>query len=144
MQQRDSSAYLSDILDAAAAIQDVAASIDEAGYTATRLIRSAVEREFTIIGEALRVIAQRDPELFAGIPEGSQIIDFWNLLTHEYRKVSDRVVWGAIQTDLPELIEHCTQLLDRITPKPYRGANPVLLTLGMHLRGSALPYCRSA
>ncbi|MCP9791497.1 ArdC family protein [Vulcanococcus limneticus] len=23
----------------------------------------------------------------------------------------------------------------------YRGANPILLTLGMHLRGSALPYC---
>jgi len=116
MPPRDSSAYLCDILEAAAAIQEATGSIDEATYASTRLVRSAVEREFTIIGEALRVIAQRDPELFAAIPEGRQIIDFRNLLTHEYLKVSDRVVWGAIQTDLPELVEHCSQLLDRLSP----------------------------
>ena len=110
MPRRDPSAYLSDILEAAAAIQEATGAIDEATYTATRLIRSAVEQEFTIIGEALKVIAQRNPELFAAIPEGRQIIDFRNLLTHEYLKVSDRVVWGAIQTDLPVLVEHCTQL----------------------------------
>jgi len=86
--QRDPRAYLSDILE-------------------------AVEREFIIIGEALKVIAQRDPQLFAVIPEGRQIIDFRNLLTHEYLNVSDQVVWGAIQTDLPVLIEHCTQLLNQ-------------------------------
>jgi uncharacterized protein with HEPN domain len=64
------------------------------------------------------VIAQRDPELFAAIPEGRQIIDFRNLLTHEYLKVSDRVVWGAIQADLPELVKHCSQLLDRLSQRP--------------------------
>jgi uncharacterized protein with HEPN domain len=39
--QRDPSAYLNDILEAAAAIQDATAAIDEDTYTATRLIRSA-------------------------------------------------------------------------------------------------------
>jgi hypothetical protein len=29
-----------------------------------------------IIGEALKVIYQRSPQLFAAIPEGPQIIDF--------------------------------------------------------------------
>ena len=48
------------------------------------MIRSAVEHEFITIGEALMVIAVRDPQLFAAIPEGRQIIDFRNLLTHEY------------------------------------------------------------
>jgi uncharacterized protein with HEPN domain len=48
------------------------------------LIRSAVEREFITIGEALKVLSFRDPQLFAAIPEGRQIIDFRNLLTHEY------------------------------------------------------------
>ena len=112
--QRDPSAYVGDILEAAAAIRDATAVIDEATYTATRLIRSAVEREFIIIGEALKVIAQREPELFAAIPQGRQIIDFRNLLTHEYLNVSDRVVWGAIQTDLPVLVEHCDQLLTQL------------------------------
>ena len=112
--QRDPRAYLSDILEAAAAIQDATSTIDETGYSQSRLIRSAVEREFIIIGEALKVIAQRDPQLFAAIPEGRQIIDFRNLLTHQYLKVSDPVVWGAIQTDLPVLIVHCRQLLNQL------------------------------
>lgn len=105
--QRDLSAYLNDILEAAAAIKQATAAIDEDSYGQNRLIRSAVEREFIIIGEALKVIAQRDPDLFAAIPEGRQIIDFRNLLTHEYQNVNDRVVWGAIQTDLPVLAQHC-------------------------------------
>lgn len=63
------------------------------------------------------MIAQRDPELFSAISEGRQIIDFRNLLTHEYLKVSDRVVWGAVQTDLPELVERCSQLLDRLSQR---------------------------
>jgi len=109
--QRDPRAYMSDILEAAAAIQDATSSIDEAGYGNSRLIRSAVEREFIIIGEALKLISKRDPQLFAAIPEGRQIIDFRNLLTHEYLNVSVQVVWGAIQTDLPVLIDRCTQRL---------------------------------
>jgi len=95
--QRDPRAYMSDILEAAAAIQEATSTIDEAGYGKSRLIRSAVEREFIIIGEALKLISQRDPQLFAAIPEGRQIIDFRNLLTHEYLNVSDHVVWGAIK-----------------------------------------------
>ena len=47
------------------------------------MFRSAVEREFITIGEALKVLAVREPQLFAAIPEGRQIIDFRNLLTHE-------------------------------------------------------------
>jgi antirestriction protein ArdC len=30
--------------------------------------------------------------------------------------------------------------LNLLTGHRYRGSNPVLLTLGMHLRGSVLPY----
>ena len=90
--QRDPRAYLSDILEAAAAIQEATSSTDE----------------------ALKLISQRDPQLFAVIPEGRQIIDFRNLLTHEYLNVSVQVVWGAIQTDLPVLIDHCTQLFSQL------------------------------
>ena len=43
-----------------------------------------------------------------------QGIDFRNLLTHEYQNVSNSVVWGAIQVDLPELVQHCSQLLTQL------------------------------
>jgi uncharacterized protein with HEPN domain len=78
------------------------------------LIRSAVERKFITIGEALKVIAVRDPQLFAAIPEGCQIIDFRNLLTHEYLNVSNHVLCGAIQVNLPVLVEHFRQLLEQL------------------------------
>jgi uncharacterized protein with HEPN domain len=112
--QRDPRAYLNDILEAAAAIEAATVGVNGESYGSNRLIRSAVEREFIIIGEALRVISQRAPELFERIPEGRQIIDFRNLLTHEYLSVSDRIVWGAIQTDLPLLVQHCAQLLHQL------------------------------
>jgi len=56
--QRDPRAYLNDILEAAAAIEAATAGLDGESYGSNRLIRSAVEREFIIIGEALRVISQ--------------------------------------------------------------------------------------
>ena len=112
--QRDSRAYLNDILEAAAAIQMAIAEVNVEAYGSNRLIRSAVEREFIIIGEALRVIGQQSPELFNRIPEARQIIDFRNLLTHEYPNISDRIVWGAIQTDLPLLANHCIHELNQL------------------------------
>lgn len=112
--RRELSAYLNNILEAAIAIQEATATEDEPTYGTIRLVRSSVEREFIIIGVALKVIARRAPEQFAAIPEGRQIIDFRNLLTHEYQNISDRVVWGAIQTDLPVLVQHCEQLLQQL------------------------------
>jgi uncharacterized protein with HEPN domain len=51
---RDIAAYLQDIMDAAYAIADVMRGISLEDYRATRSIRSSVEREFIIIGAALR------------------------------------------------------------------------------------------
>ena len=112
--RRELSAYLNDILEAAIAIQEATATEDETTYGTIRLVRSSVEREFIIIGEALKVIARRAPEQFAAIPEARQISDFRNLPTHEYQNISDRVVGGAIQTDLPVLVQHCEQLLQQL------------------------------
>ena len=114
--QRDPSAYLNDIIEAAAAIEEATDRLNVETYGQSRLIRSAVEREFIIIGEALKVISRRWPALFASIPEGRQIIDFRNLLTHEYLNVSDRLVWGAIQVDLHTLKAHCQVLLQELNP----------------------------
>jgi uncharacterized protein with HEPN domain len=61
--QRDPCAYLNDILEAASAIQAATLDLDADSYGSSRLIRSAVEREFIIIGEALRVMSQMAPDL---------------------------------------------------------------------------------
>jgi uncharacterized protein with HEPN domain len=45
---------LEDIRDAAAFIADVTRNVDEADYQQNRLLRQSIERNFEIIGEAMR------------------------------------------------------------------------------------------
>jgi uncharacterized protein with HEPN domain len=52
--ERDPSAYLQDILEACTAIEEVMSGVSLKEYRIKRAVRSAVEREFIIIGEALR------------------------------------------------------------------------------------------
>ena len=109
--KRDPRAFLSDVIEAGHAIQQAVAGINLDDYCNSRLIRSSVEREFTIIGEALSQLSRRDGDLFAQIDQAPQIISFRNKLTHEYVTINDQLVWGVIQDNLPALLEQCTQLL---------------------------------
>ena len=65
---------LEDIRDAAAFIGEVMQARSLAQYSADRLLRQAVERNFEIIGEAVKRLAQADPITAACIsqtPESS-------------------------------------------------------------------------
>jgi hypothetical protein len=61
---RDVSAYLQDVLDACNSIEDVMSGVSLDEYRSKRAVRSAVEREFIIIGEALRRVSALDESLF--------------------------------------------------------------------------------
>ncbi len=67
------------------------------------MLRSAVERQLEIIGEALAQLIRRFPETAAHITRHAEIISFRNILIHGYSFVNDAVVWSIIQTDLPIL-----------------------------------------
>jgi uncharacterized protein with HEPN domain len=109
--RRDPRAFLSDVIEAGHAIQQAVAGISLEGYCNSRLIRSSVEREFTIIGEALSQLSRSDAGLFAQIELAPQIISFRNKLTHEYVNVNDQLVWGVIQGNLPVLLQQCRRML---------------------------------
>ena len=53
---RDARAYLSDVIEACEAIASAVDGMTFEDYSKTRLVRSAVEREFTIVGEALQAL----------------------------------------------------------------------------------------
>ncbi len=74
-------------------------------YTKNDLLRSAVERQLEIIGEALAQLRSVDPELAARVPDLRRIVDFRNLLIHGYAIVDDRLVWEIARTKVPALIE---------------------------------------
>jgi uncharacterized protein with HEPN domain len=112
---RDIAAYLQDIMDAAYAIADVMRGISLEDYRATRSIRSSVEREFIIIGAALRRISALDEELFASISNSRAIVDFRNLLAHDYGAIDDDSVFAVVYSDVIVLQAEVAQLLQMLT-----------------------------
>jgi len=112
---RDARAYLSDILDACDAIHAAVEGMDLADYGKNRLVRSSVEREFILIGEAIAALAKHAPHVFDGITRGRRIVDFRNQLTHEYPTVDQAIVWAIIEQDVPILRRECGALIQRCT-----------------------------
>ena len=80
-------------------------------YLADEMLRSAVERQFGIIGEALSRLAKDDPEVAAAIPDHGTIIAFRNILIHGYATVDDKIVWGVIENHLRSLRDSVRALL---------------------------------
>lgn len=56
-------AYLSDIIGACDAIEVVLAGVDLETYKGSRPIRSSVEREFILVGEAVASLSRLEPEI---------------------------------------------------------------------------------
>ena len=61
---RDQRAYLADILESCDAIKTATLNFNLQEYQRSRLVRSSVEREFIIIGEAMAALARIAPEIF--------------------------------------------------------------------------------
>lgn len=60
---RDVRAYLNDILESCDAIENAIKDLDLTEYKGNRLVRSSVEREFIIIGEAIGAIARNSSQI---------------------------------------------------------------------------------
>ena len=72
-------------------------------YLSDMLLRSAVERQFEIIGEALNRAAQLDNTLESLVPEIRRIVGLRNRIIHGYDSVDDELVWSIVQDNLPSL-----------------------------------------
>ena len=112
--QREPHAYLADILESCDAIDAAVSGMRIDGYLGNRLVRSSVEREFTIIGEAVLALSRKVPEVFDAITGARRIVDFRNRLTHEYPTVDDELVWGLVKIDLQVLRSECESLVAQL------------------------------
>ena len=72
-------------------------------YLADDLLRSAIERQLEIIGEAVNKLSAVDPAAAAGIGHRRRIIALRNILIHGYARIDDRVIWEVVERDLPVL-----------------------------------------
>ena len=95
--------YLFDIQQACERLAEFTAGKSFEDFASSALLRSAVERQFEVIGEALQQMLRVDPSMASAISDTKRIISFRNRLIHGYATVSDAVVWGVVQTNLPTL-----------------------------------------
>jgi len=77
-------------------------------------LRSGVERQFEIIGEAVNRLSKIDRTIVEGLPETPRIVAFRNILIHGYDVVDNRVVWDVIQNNLVPLRDRVTWLLSEM------------------------------
>jgi uncharacterized protein with HEPN domain len=69
-------------------------------YQADELLRSGVERQLAIVGEALGQLRRIDPATSASIAQLSRVVGFRNVLVHADANVDSRIVWGIVEADL--------------------------------------------
>ena len=114
--RRDPRAFLWDVREACRLIDEFVVGVSYEEYGSKALVRSAVERQFEIIGEALSQLAKVDPALASRVPEHRRVIAFRNVLIHGYAALDQQLVWRVIQQDLPGLHAAVDTLLASLDP----------------------------
>lgn len=85
-------------------------SLDD--YLRDDLLRSGVERQLEIVGEACNQVSRLDVETGARIPELARLVAFRNILAHAYADLDHRLVWDLVQKKLPLLASVLERLLN--------------------------------
>jgi uncharacterized protein with HEPN domain len=114
MKRREVKKYLFDIDQSCDLILQFTVGITFTQYTTNPMLRSAVERQFEIIGEALVQALLIYPQLRSRISDTGRIIAFRNRLIHGYTSVSDEIVWGTIEANLDTLKKEVQLLLKEL------------------------------
>lgn len=112
--ERDAKAFLWDVQQAVTAIQQFTDGMNSTSYADSALVRSAVERQFEIIGEALNRFSKAAPDLAKEMPNLREIIGFRNILIHGYAAIDHGRVWRIAVDLVPELKRVVSALLERL------------------------------
>jgi uncharacterized protein with HEPN domain len=116
MPQRSREAYLWDIADSCRATLEFVRGRSLPDYEHDRMLRRAVERELSIVGEAVSQATRRFPELEESIGSARRIVGFRNRIIHGYADVDHTIVWAVVQNEVPKLLEISESLLDESEP----------------------------
>jgi uncharacterized protein with HEPN domain len=108
----EAGASLWDAAEAAALVREFTNGKTEAEFNSDLVIRSAIERQLEILGEALNRLRRDDPDTAARVPDLDKIIGMRNIIAHEYGDIDYEIVWRATSTSVPALIPALNELVD--------------------------------
>ena len=115
--RREAFKHLADVVEAGAMIARFVSGKTFDDYLADDLLRSAVQWQFTVIGEALTRLRHDDPDTLAEITSSRRVIAFRNVVVHGYDSIRQESVWGLFEPDLPSLLREVDVLIQR-DPSP--------------------------
>ncbi len=83
-------------------------------YEADDMLRSACERQFEIMGEAVVRLRESHPTVLDQITESHAIIGLRNRLAHGYDSVDSEIIWNVIRSRVPELAQTVNRILHEL------------------------------
>jgi len=113
---RDESLYLQDIVEAADAVLDFLKGTEKQEFLRSHLLRSAVNYQMIIIGEAASRLSDSFRQSHAEIG-WSKVVGFRNLAVHTYFGVNWETVWNAAMYDAPTLGQQVAHILKEEFPE---------------------------
>lgn len=96
--------HLDDALHAARLALRFVSGVDAAAYRTDDLVRSAVERQVEIVGEACRRALDDTPALRDRLPEAALAIAMRNRVAHGYDTVDHSIVYETVTNCFPGLM----------------------------------------
>lgn len=111
MKQPEIRAYLHDIVSSCRLVKDFTRDRSYTDYVEDVMLRSAVERQLTIAGEALTQAIKAEPDLAERISDVGRIIAFRNRLIHAYGILANDIVWGVVENNIDVLIVEVERIL---------------------------------
>lgn len=112
--RRDAKILLVDVLTALDRVTRFTANKTFDDYAMDELLRSAVERQLAIVGEALWQFRRLDSQSASRIRDIDQIVAFRHVLVHGYASIDDLLVWGILDSRLASLAEDVRTWLEEL------------------------------
>lgn len=109
-------AFLWDIQQAAKLILEKTSGLTPEEMSSDVMLRSAIERQLEIAGEAARRLADSDRETASKLPGLRSAIGIRNVIAHQYDRISWTDIRDFIDGPLARLEQAVSQMLDEIGP----------------------------
>ncbi len=104
--------YLYDILESIEGVEShIEGRKQYEEFAKSRMMKMAIERKLTIIGEATRKLLRLNPAI--KIENATKIIATRNILAHDYDSVDDITIWTIVIKHLPKLKVEVKSLLEK-------------------------------
>ena len=108
----DPKALLLDIITACNHIMAFTEGFSFEDFTDDALVKSAVNMQFIVIGEALMRTRNIENDFYANISDADRIVAFRHIIAHGYDVIVDEIVWEVVRDKIPQLLEEATALLN--------------------------------